>query len=343
MAEETLTVNIPGMDAASQKKSFRAMDAAQIQDSWTFLEAELEKRDPTLLEPLTAVTWPRDIVAVTGGGMMQYSSNFFVDYGSPNQGTRAIGGDQQTNIPMIEAKLSKDTYKAYLYQIATAIPIVQQMYMTEVGRSLDQIYDSGIRLDYNKFIDNLIYFGRPIDSNYGIVNNANVAVISPSTVSTSLTSWEDKINNGQVDAVLADINAMLVKVWADCEYDTSAMPNHLGVTPRIFGLFVTAKVSQAGNISVLEYLKNNNISRAQGVDLEIVPMRQLMGAGTSSTDRAIAYCNDKRFFHFDLLQPLMRHMTGPDVANARFVSQYLANMTAPKLLYPTTQVYMDGV
>ena len=90
-------------------------------------------------------------------------------------------------------------------------------------------------------------------------------------------------------------------------------------------------------------MKRNNIATSQGVNLEIVPMRQLVGAGTASADRAIAYCNDKRFFNFDLLQPLMRHMTGPDVANARFVSQYLANMTAPKLLYPTTQVYMDGV
>lgn len=342
MAEETLVVNIPGMDAASQKSSFRAMDAAQIQDSWTFLEAELEKRDPTLLEPLTAVTWPRDIVAVTGGGMMQYSSNFFVDYASPNKGTRAIGGDQQTNVPMIEAKLSKDTYKAYLYQIATAIPIVQQMYMDGVGRSLDQIYDNGIRLDYNKFIDNLVYFGKPVDGNYGIVNNPAVTAISPTTVN-SHTTWASKIANGEVDAVLADINSMLTRVWADCEYDTSAMPNHLGITPALFGLLVTSKVSQAGNISVLEYLKQNNISAAQNVGLEIVPMRQLVGVGSTSSDRAVAYCNDKRFFHFDLLQPLMRHMTGPDVANARFVSQYLANMTAPKLLYPTTQVYMDGV
>lgn len=343
MAEETLTVNIPGMDANAQAKSFRAMDAAQIQDSWTFLEAELEKRDPTLLEPLAAVTWPRDIVAITGGGMMQYSSNFFVDYASPGAGTRSIGGDQQTNVPMIEAKLSKDMYKAYLYQIATAIPIVQQMYMDGVGRSLDQIYDSGIRLDYNKFIDNMVYFGKPVDNNYGIVNNPNVKTISVSTVNTH-TTWKDKIANGEVDAVLADVNAMLTQVWADSEYDTSAMPNHLGVTPQIFGLLVTAKVSDAGNISVLEYLKRNNIATSQGINLEIVPMRQLIKAGVGGQiDRAIAYCNDKRFFNFDLLQPLTRHMTGPDVANARFVSQYLANMTAPKLLYPTTQVYMDGV
>lgn len=342
MAEETLSIQIPGMDANAQRKSFRAMDAAQIQDSWTFLEAELEKRDPTLLEPLTSVTWPRDIVAITGGGMMQYSSNFFVDYGSPGAGTRSIGGDQQTNIPMIEAKLSKDTYKAYLYQIATAIPIVQQMYMDGVGRSLDQIYDSGIRLDYNKFIDNMVYFGKPVDGNYGVVNNPNVKTIAPSTVNTH-SKWADKINNGEVDAVLSDINSMLVQVWTDSEYDVSAMPNHIGVTPAIFGLLVTSKVSQAGNISVLEYLKRNNIATSQGVNLEIVPMRQLVGAGADSADRAIAYCNDKRFFNFDLLQPLMRHMTGPDVANARFVSQYLANMTAPKLLYPTTQVYMDGV
>ena len=50
-------------------KRFRgsAWDAA-ASSGMAYITGELEKVDPKLREPLTSVTWQRDIVAKTGGG-----------------------------------------------------------------------------------------------------------------------------------------------------------------------------------------------------------------------------------------------------------------------------------
>ena len=44
-----------------------AYDAATA-GGMAFLVGELEKLDPKIREPLTAVTWPRDVPVKTGGG-----------------------------------------------------------------------------------------------------------------------------------------------------------------------------------------------------------------------------------------------------------------------------------
>ena len=51
------------------------MSDSAIASGLAFLNGELEKRDPKLYEPLTSVTWMRDIVADTGGGWSEYTSN----------------------------------------------------------------------------------------------------------------------------------------------------------------------------------------------------------------------------------------------------------------------------
>ena len=58
--------------------SGRVLDAAGISTGMAFLEGELEKRDPKIREPLTSVTWPRDIVAESGGGWVDFTSTMNV-------------------------------------------------------------------------------------------------------------------------------------------------------------------------------------------------------------------------------------------------------------------------
>src|SRR6185312_4729151 len=69
------------MDAlASGSLRMQALDAA-VANGMVFLESELEKRDPKVREPLTSVTWMRDIPVKSGGGWVDFTSNLYVDYG----------------------------------------------------------------------------------------------------------------------------------------------------------------------------------------------------------------------------------------------------------------------
>ena len=47
----------------------RRVNDSAIASGLAFLNGELEKRDPKLYEPLTSVTWMRDIVADTVDGV----------------------------------------------------------------------------------------------------------------------------------------------------------------------------------------------------------------------------------------------------------------------------------
>src|ERR1051325_3553375 len=93
----------------------RAMDAAAA-GGLAFLEAELEKRDPKVSEPLTSVTFARDIQVESGGGWVDFTSNFFVDYAMSGPNFYGLSGGQSTTIPIIQANLQKDVWPVFPWQ-----------------------------------------------------------------------------------------------------------------------------------------------------------------------------------------------------------------------------------
>ncbi|MFX5743220.1 major capsid family protein, partial [Acinetobacter baumannii] len=69
---------------------------------------------------------------------------------------------------------------------------------------------------------------------------------------------------------------------------------------------VSKKVSDAGNISVLEYLKQNTISNSiNGRPLNIQPLKWLYQRGAANADRMVAYTKEQDKVRFPLV-PLQR-------------------------------------
>ena len=79
MVSKTYQPNIPVAPSRMCFDSY-AMDADAISSGLAFLTSELEKLDPTLREPLTSTTYPRDIEIESGGGWVEATSAFFVEY-----------------------------------------------------------------------------------------------------------------------------------------------------------------------------------------------------------------------------------------------------------------------
>lgn len=316
------------------------MDAASLGTGMAFLVGELEKRDPRLLEPMTSTTWARDIVATTGGGWVEFSSNYFVDYATTGANKRGIIGGQTTAIPVLQANITKDNFKVFTWSNIVKVPFVDQAKLQGIGRSLDQIYDKGLRLNYNKMLDENVYFGFSEFGTTGLVNDPN---ITASYVAMNAGGTSRKFKDKTPDEILADINEALNDAWAASGYDLSGMPNHIGLPPAIFAYLVSTKVSNAADKSILNYLLENNIAKNQGVDLTIVPMRQLIQAGVGSTDRMIAYVNDDDKVTFDITVPLGRIMTQPSVEHLAYLSAYAGQVGQVKFLYTQCAVYKDGI
>ena len=316
------------------------MDAASLGTGMAFLVGELEKRDPKLLEPMTSTTWQRDIVAQTGGGWVEYSSNYFVDYATTGANKRGIIGGQTTAIPVLQANITKDNFRVFTWSNIVKVPFVDQQKLAGIGRSLDQIYDQGLRLNYNKTLDENVYTGFAEYGTEGLVNNSNVvASMAANNAAGTSREWKDKTP----DEILYDVNTAITNAWANSGYDNSGIPNHIGLPPLLYSYILSTKVSNAADKSILNYLLENNIAKANGVDLQIVPMRQLIGVGTGQTNRMIAYVNREDRVTFDITVPLSRVLTQPSVEHMAYLSAYAGQIGQVKFLYTQCVEYVDGI
>lgn len=305
-----------------------------------FVEGELEKLDPTLNEPLTSVTWPRDIVAIYGGGYIEYTSNFFADYATTGQDTDAFINGQTNDIPIIQADIQKDIWRVFTWANILRVPFIDQMFLNQVSRSLNDIFDRGIKLSYQKALDRMVYIAYPEKFGaYGLLNNPAVLVTTAAPGASGNTSWFTK----SPSEILLDWNEAISYLQEATEYDPSALPNHVLLPPRAFNYLVGQLISSAGNNSILTFLTQNNAAQAQGVDLTIVQCRWCIGAGVGGTDRAMFYNDDERFVHFNIPVPLSRVMTQPLVNQMSYHTAYVSQMGEVKFIYPQTAVYVDGI
>lgn len=317
-----------------------ALDAAGVNSGQAFLVGELEKRDPKLLEPLVSVTWMRDIIAATGGGYVEFTSNYFVNYATSGANQYGIIGSETNNIPIIQANLSKDVFKVFTFANNIKVPFLDQQRMTQIGRSLDQIFDDGLRLNWNKALDQNVYLGFPEFNTTGLVNSTGITAANAALNGAGTSRlWINKTPT----EIMNDVNTGLVAAWAASEYDLTGMPNHILIPPSQFAYINTTLVSQAGSISILEYLKRNNIATAQGIPLEILPSRQTIAAGASSTDRMVLYVNREDRVCFDLPVPLTRAMTQPDVNQLAYLTAYIGLIGQVKFKYTQCARYVDGI
>ena len=321
-------------------KSFRgsAWDAATA-SGMAFLTGELEKLDSKVREPLTSVTWQRDIVAKTGGGWVEFTSTFDMDYGTAGPNQKSIVGSGTTSVPVMQVNTNKNLFKVFTWMHAMQVPFVDQAKLKQIGRNLEDLLDKGIRLNYNKTLDENVYTGFTDLGMTGLLNDANVVTGTVDAGTGGDTEWEEKT----ADEILQDINTALVEAWEAAEYDIKGMPNHILIPPAQYAYITLHKVSDAGNISIMEYLMQNNIAKNQGVTISIEPCRWCTGAGTSSSDRMMVYVNDEDMVNFDITVPITRAMTQPSIERAAYLTLYAAQIGQVKFNYYQPVRYYDGI
>lgn len=319
--------------------SGRVLDAAGISTGMAFLEGELEKRDPKIREPLTSVTWPRDIVAESGGGWVDFTSTMNVDYATSGGNDNSLVGGATDVISLVQANINKDVYKVFTWAQGMKIPFVDSQKFQTIGRSIDSILDRGVRLNYNKSVDQLVYRGFTFVGFTGLVNDANIVRSTAPNGAAGSPLWQNKT----VDEILWDVNKTLTEAWAASEYDESAIPNHLLLPPDKYAYIVSTRIGTSGDENILDYLLRNNLATNRGGNLYIAPCRWCSGAGTGQTDRMVAYVNDRDKVYFDLPVPLTRAMTQPVALQFAYITIYAAQMGQVKWLYYQPARYMDGI
>ena len=317
------------------------MDAASVSGGMAFLVGELEKRDEKLHEPLTSITWPRDMPVKTGGGWVDSVSVFDVSYATTGGTDDGLMANETNELPVMQADIGKDSYKTYQWGHILRVPLIDQQKLKKIGRNLDDILNKGLHLVHDKALDKNVYVGQTKHGSYGLVNDPKVASVTaaPHTASGSDTEWTKKTP----DEILADVNRLLVTTWQNSEYDLSGMANHILIPPAQYAYIVHTKVGVTGDKSILTYLLENNIGKNQGIDIVIAPCRWCEGAGTAQKDRMVGYCNDYDRVRFDITVPLQRLMTQASAEHLAYLTPYVTQFSELQWPYRQHALYVDGI
>lgn len=316
------------------------LDEAGVASGGAFLVSELEKRDPLIRKPLTSFTYPRDIVIQSGGGWVDYVSAMSVAYGiTGGAGASPVTAGGANGIPVVQASVDKGVYKAHVFAAALRVMFQDMQRSNYIGRSLNNLLQDGVRMAYDKHMDENTYVGIEEYGTTGLVNNPDVTETTAANGAATTSTWATKTPQ----EILKDVNDALTAVWAANEYDETAVPNHILIPYEQYNYILTTMVTDLAAETIYDFLMKNNVAAKNGGSLFIGATRWCKGAGTGEKDRMVVYVNHERFVKEDELVPMSRIMSAPNVASVCYDTAYMANISEVQLFYPTSMLYVDGI
>ena len=159
-----------------------AMDAAGIASGQAFLVSELEKRDTLVRTPLTSFTYTRDIPIRVGGGWAEYVSAMSVGYGvTGGSGEGPVTAAAADGIPLVQANFDKALWKTHMIAVGTRVFWIDQMRGNMTGRNIETLLRDGIRMTYDKHMDENVYTGIARYGTTGLINNSDVTATTAAT------------------------------------------------------------------------------------------------------------------------------------------------------------------
>lgn len=329
----------------------QARGVKTVDSTGAFLIGELERLDQTIHLPLAAVTWGRDIDVREDVSLADEISSFtLTTFGSQGgQGTGngirngkawiAKAANQITGVGVDTGKIPNPLSP---WGLEIKYSLLELESAAKMGRPIDDQKIEGMRLKHQMDTDEQVYVGDATLNVGGLVNHSLVTNVSnvPNGAGGS-PLWVNKTP----DEILTDVNALITTTWAASGW--AVMPNRLLLPPAQFGYISTAKVSSAGNMSILRYILENNVLKASGKgELTIAPVKWLQGAGAGGTigtvgiDRMVIYTKEKQYVRFPMT-PLQRTPVQYDSIFHKFT--YYCRLGVTELVYPETMGYRDNI
>jgi hypothetical protein len=329
-----------------------------VDSTGAFMIGELERLDQTLHMPLAAVFWPKHIElredVTIGDEVSSFTVSTFAS-GSGTGNSQAVGGGKawigkdSSQISGVSVDIGKVTNPLRPWGLELKYTILELESAAQAGRPIDAQKYEALKLKHQMDIDEQVFIGDTSTLDYGLVNSdlrsgpeqvtsvqalANGAQGSP--------SWFQKT----ADEILADFNTALTTVWANSAW--AVVPQDVLLPTDRFGYIATAKNSQAGNISILQYIEENNLLTREGKGkLNIEPLKWCNGTGvggtlgnTSTVNRMVVYTNDKDRVRYPMTT---LSKTPVQYDSIYHKTTYFGRLGVTEVVYPETIGYFDGL
>ena len=321
------------------KDGLMTFDARTIDSTGAFLIGELERLDQTLHAPLVNVTWSRDIDLREDVSIADESSSFtnsaFAAAGGISSTGKSWVGKDSTAIQGIQLDIGKTANPLYAWAMQLGYTIFELESSIKVGRPIDVQKFEGLKLKHQMDTDEMVYTGDTVLGKTGLCNNASVTTGNVAAGAAGLLDWAHKTP----DEILDDVNTLLTAVYLSGA--TKVCPSKLLLPPTQFAQLTSRKISTAGNMSILRYLRENSMAlEKNGKMLDIVDCKWLTGLGVNGTDRMVAYTQAKDFVRFPMV-PLQR--TPLEYRGIHQITTYFGRLGVVEVVYPETLGYADGI
>lgn len=310
-------------------------DRQTIDSAGAFLIGELERLDQTLHAPLAAVTWSRDIDLREDVSIADETSSFtnssFAAAGGPSPNGKSWIGKDANAIQGMALDIGKTATPLPLWGMELGWTIPELESAQKLGRPVDQQKYAGMQLKHNMDIDEQVYIGDATLGMYGLVNSPKVT----NATNAQTGNWATATPQQMLD----DVNELINSTWAASGY--AICPGKLLLPPVQYSKLVGTLVSSAGNISVLEFLRQNSLANSvNGRPLDIQPLKWLYQRGASNANRMVVYTQDQQRVRFPMV-PLQR--TPLEYRSIYQLTTYFGRLGAVEFVYPETLGYRDGI
>lgn len=320
------------------RDNFMTFDQATLDSTGAFLTSQLERLDPIVHEPLVSVSWSRDMPlredVTIADEFSSFTNSTFAAAGGISPTGKAWIGKDTNQIVGLALDIGKTGFPLNLWGMELSYTIPELESAIKLGKPIDTQKLEGIQLKHQMDIDEQVYIG---DTQLNVPGMLNSTVVVAANVAAGVggVTWALKT----ADEMLTDVNTLLTRIWSASGW--AVMPEELRLPPVQYGRLVSTKVSQAGNISVIEFLRQNSLCNASnGKPLNIQPIKWLTGRGAAATDRMLAYTKDKKRVRFPMT-PLQR--TPLQFASLWQKTTYFGRLGQVEFVYPETLGYADGI
>lgn len=274
-------------------------DATTIQSTGAFLVGELERLDPTLYEPISDFTWGRDIDLRTDVTIADEVTSFVLSTFAGGFGGTALGQAPTRGKSWITGKDSTPAQVAVgATKVSTPLTpwgqevsysILELQKAMQVGRPIDVQKFDALRTKHQLDVDTQVYVG---DAEVGVDGLLNSSQITPQAIG----AFPNPIN---VATVIDYFNTILDEAWKATQY--TRIPNRILVAPAVFSALASTQLTNTP-MNLLNYVKTNNLSVANGGGLDIYPCKWLANTTLFPDGRIVAYTKSRDVVRFPMVE-----------------------------------------
>lgn len=304
---------------------------AQIQSTGAFLVGELEKLDNQLYEPIYDATWSRDIdlredVTIADEVTSFMLSNYKGGFGAPGSGKSWIS-QNSTTPDRVSVDVTKVTTPVTPWGMELSYSILELEKAMRVGRPIDVQKHDALRIKHQLDIDAQVYVGDAYVGVNGLLNNDSaIKKIEVESINASVKANE----------AVEFFNDLLNEAWKNTQYQR--LPNVILVPPQLFTDLVSAQMTNIDK-SVMNYVLENNLSRANGINLKILPCKWLADKNINSgKGRIVAYTKARDVVRFPLVQ---LQQLPPQHRGFNQIIPYYGALGAVEFVRPEMVIYGD--